>query len=186
MKIAKTIKGKNCSLKLFEKDDKNLLECINKVFHDENITGLLNPAYPLQSNKRKVSAWIRKCVENPVEYWYAILSGRTYIGYVCFKWKKHYDKACEVSTAMLSEFRGLKLGFESSKILVDYIGTLGKFDYAVAFSSKNNKKAQNNLRKIGFRKSKRLFKVIEKEFYNENEPNPHDSKYILLAYNFNR
>lgn len=186
MKISKTIKGKNCSLKLFEKDDKKLLDCIHKLFNDENITGFLNPDYPLHSDKRKVSSWIKKCVDNPVEYWYAILSGRTYIGYVCFKWRKHYDKACEMSTAILSEYRGLKLGYESSKILLEYIATLNKFDNVIGFASKKNKKAQNNLRKIGFRRSDRLFKVLEKEFYNEENPNPHDSKYMLLAYNLHK
>jgi len=136
MKFRKIIKGENCSLRIFNSEDEKLTECIYKLFNDKNIIEFLNPDYPLLKNKSIIKKWIKKCCENPVQQWYVIdpvqqwyviaASGK-YIGYVCFKWKSNFHYACEISTAILNEYRGLKLGFESSKILIDYVKSLNYF-----------------------------------------------------------
>lgn len=181
MKFAKIIKGENCYLKQFNSEDKKLTDCIHTLFNDKQITGFLNPDYPLHKNKREVNKWIKNSQNNPVQQWYVIVTSGVYIGYVCFKWREHFTYACEISTAILNEYRGLKLGFESSKILVDYIKSLKFFKFAVAYTSKKNNKAANNLRKIGFRKNSRLFHLIELNFYDTKNVNPHSTDYQLLA-----
>ena len=58
-----------------------------------------------------------------------------------------------------------------------------RFQYITAFCSKSNKAALGNLKKLGFRKSDRLHVLLEKEFYDEENPDPVNSIYQLMAYN---
>ena len=176
--MQRVIKGENCSLVKFDSTDEKLVELIYKLFHDEGIVNFLNPDYPLKKSKSIIRKWVKETADNPYGAWYVIKHRRDYIGYVCFKWRKHYQEACEMSTAILYEFRGLKLGYESSKILADYIKSLKKFKYIVAYVKKGNTRAVNNLRKFGLRKNARLLKEITLAFYNEDGT---DGDYDLLA-----
>lgn len=177
----KLIKGKNCSLVKFKKNDEKLVELIYSLFNEKGIEEFLNPDYLKYRTKVKIRKWISKKAENPVEVWYVIKWKTKYIGYVCFKWRKHYDEACEISTAIDKDYRGLKLGFESSKILIDYIISLKKFKYIVGYVHKDNIKAANNLRKIGFKKSQRLQKIVTVQFYNDDGTSCTGRKYVLYV-----
>ncbi|CAN5580955.1 hypothetical protein BH10BAC5_BH10BAC5_20500 [soil metagenome] len=165
MNFKKIIKGNSCSLHLFNKKDEKLTDLIHVLFNDENIIGFMNPAYPIRKNRSTVKKWVIKTSENPFARWYVIKASGKYIGYVCFKWRKDYDEACEISTAILPEFRGLKLGYESSKILIDYVSSTKYFKYIVAYIKIGNKKAENNIRKTGLKKNNRLQSIITKYFY---------------------
>ena len=179
----KVLKGKNCSLVKFEfkKGDERLTGIIYNIFNEKETEEFLNPDYLNYRTRAKIRNWIRKKSDNPVEVWYAVRTGRNYVGYVCFKWRKHYDEACEISTAIQKEYRGLKLGFESSRLLIDYILSLNKFRYIVAYIHTENIKAQNNLRKIGFRKAQRLQKTVTRQFYNDDGTSCTGRKYRLYA-----
>jgi RimJ/RimL family protein N-acetyltransferase len=166
--MKKIIRGKNCSLLKFEAGDEKLVDLIYKLFHDENITGHLNPDYPLHKPKPTIRKWVKETAENPYGVWYIIKYKQNYIGYVCYKWREHYDEACEISTAILFEYRGLKLGYESSKLLADYVKNLKKFKYLVAYVHKGNKRAENNLKKFGLSKANRLQKTVTIALYNED------------------
>jgi hypothetical protein len=166
--MQKTIKGENCTLIKFDSKDERLVDLIYKLFHDKGIINFLNPDYPLNESKSVIKKWVKETAENPYAAWYIIKHKQNYIGYVCFKWRKHYTIACEMSTAILGEYRGLKLGYESSKILADYIKTLNKFKYIAAYVKKGNVRAMNNLRKFGLRINKRLLKEATLAFYNED------------------
>ena len=166
--MQKIIKGNNCSLVKFDGNDAKLVDLIYKLFHDKGIVNFLNPDYPLNKPKSIIKKWVRETAENPHGAWYVIKHKQIYIGYVCFKWRANYETACEMSTAILDEYRGLKLGYESSKILADYIKSLNKFRYIVAYVKKGNTRAVNNLRKFGLRKNARLLKEATLAFYNED------------------
>lgn len=166
--MKKIIKGDNCSLVKFDGNDEKLVDLIYKLFHDEGIVNLLNPDYPLKKSKSVIRKWVKETSANEYAAWYVIKHKRDYTGYVCFKWRAHYDTACEMSTAILDEFRGLKLGYESSKILADYIKELNKFTYIAAYVKKGNVRAMNNLRKFGLRKNARLLKEATRAFYDED------------------
>ncbi len=181
MNYKKIIKGENCSLLKFKNDDEKLTELIYNLFNDSGISEFLNPEYLKYRTKPRIRKWIRKKTDNDVEVWYAIKVKRKYIGYVCFKWRDHYDDACEISTAIDKEFRGLKLGYESSKILIDYILGLNKFRYIAGYVHVKNIKGMNNLRKIGFRKAQYLHKTITIPFYNDDGTSPTGRKYILFV-----
>ena len=165
MNFKKIIKGQNCSLHLFNEKDEKLTDLVHRIFNDENIISYLNPDYPLKKNRSTVKKWVVKTSVNPFARWYLIKAKGKYIGYVCFKWRKHYDEACEISTSILPEFRGLQLGFESSKILIDHVSSTNFFKYIAAYIKVGNKKAENNLKKIGLKKNNRLQKIITMHFY---------------------
>lgn len=177
----KIIKGKNCSLVRFKSDDEKLVELIYKLFNEKETEEYLNPDYLNYRTKPKIRKWIKKKSDNPFEVWYIIKWKREYIGYVCFKWREHYDGACEVSTAIEKNYRGLKLGYESSMILIEYIKDLNKFKYIVGYVHKDNLKAANNLLKIGFRKAERLQKIVTVQFYNDDGTSCTGRKYRLYA-----
>ena len=177
----KIIKGKNCSLVKFKGSDEKLVELIYKLFNEKETAAFLNPSYVNNKTKPKIRKWIKETAENPYAVWYIIRSKGKYIGYVCFKWRKHYDEACEISTAIEKDFRGLKLGYESSKILIDYVLSLKKFKYIAAYVHRENKKGENNLRKLGFRKAQKLQKIVSKEFYNDDGTSETGRRYILFA-----
>ncbi|MDQ3020297.1 MAG: GNAT family N-acetyltransferase [Bacteroidota bacterium] len=181
MEARKIIKGLNCSLVRFKNDDEKLVELIYKLFNDKGIAEYLNPDYLNYKAKFKIRKWIKMKSDNPVEVWYLIKAKRDYIGYVCFKWRKHYDEACEISTAIVNEFRGLKLGYESSKILIEYILSLEKFKYIAGYVHYKNPKAANNLRKVGFQKAQHLHKTITVQFYNDDGTSTTGRKYILYV-----
>ncbi len=176
-----TIKGNKCSLSVFKEGDEKLTELIYKLFNEKETEDFLNPEYTRNRTPAKIRKWIKKKIQSPVDAWYVIKSKGKYIGYICFKWREHYDEACEISTAIEKNFRGLRLGYESSKILVDYILSLKKFRYIVGYAHKQNIKAQNNLRKLGFRKAQRLQRIVSKQFYNDDGTSATGSKYILFA-----
>lgn len=177
----KIIKGDSCTLVRFKENDEKLVELIHKLFNEKETADFLNPEYVSNRTRPKIRKWISKKIHNPVDVWYLIKHKRNYIGYICFKWRAHYDEACEISTAIEKDYRGLRLGFESSKILVDYILSLKKFRYVVGYAHRQNIKAQNNLRKLGFRKAQRLQKVVSRQFYNDDGTSKTGSKYILFA-----
>ena len=176
-----TIKGSKCSLAGFKEGDEKLTDLIYKLFNEKETEDFLNPEYIRNRTRAKIRKWIKKKIQSPVDEWYVIKSKGKYIGYICFKWREHYDEACEISTAIEKNFRGLRLGYESSRILVDYILSLNKFRYIVGYAHKQNIKAQNNLRKLGFRKAQRLQKIVSRQFYNDDGTSATGSKYILFA-----
>jgi RimJ/RimL family protein N-acetyltransferase len=180
MRFKKVIKGKNCSLVLF-KDDPRLVEMIYDLFNEKEIEEFLNPSYLKHNTKSKIKKWITKKTNNPVEVWYIIKFKSRSIGYVCFKWRKHYDEACEISTAILKEYRGLKLGYESSKLIVEYILSINKFKYVVGYVYKTNFKAASNLRKLGFKMANRLQKIVTTKFYGEDNSEGGAGRYNLMA-----
>jgi RimJ/RimL family protein N-acetyltransferase len=181
MNYRKIIRGKNCYLKKFEKSDEKLTELLYKLFTNKEISDLINPEYLEYNTKPKLRKLISQKASHPCEVWYIIIHKKNYIGYVCYKWRMHYDEACEISTAILKEHQGLHLGFESSLILVNYLEALGKFKYIVAYTHHKNKKAENNLKKIGFKKTNRLQKIITQEFYNEDGTSDLGRKYNLMV-----
>jgi len=176
-----SIKGDKCSLAAFKEGDEKLTELIYKLFNEKETEDFLNPEYTRNRTRAKIRKWIKKKIQSPVDAWYVIKSKGSYIGYICFKWREHYDEACEISTAIEKNFRGLRLGYESSRILVDYILSLNKFRYIVGYAHKQNIKAQNNLRKLGFRKAQRLQRIVSRQFYNDDGTSATGSKYILFA-----
>lgn len=162
-------------------DDEKLVELIYKLFNEKEIEEYLNPDYLNYKTKSKIRKWIGKKAENSAEVWYVIKWKGNYIGYVCFKWRQHYDEACEISTAIDKDYRGLKLGYESSRIMIDYILSLKKFKYIVGYVHYDNLKAANNLKKMGFRKASRLQKTVTVQFYNDDGTSCTGRKYILYA-----
>lgn len=177
----KIIKGQNCSLVQFNKGDEKLAEMIHHIFNEKETEEFINPDYLNYRTKPRIRKWIRMKSESPVDVWYAVKWKGHYIGYVCFKWRKHYDEACEISTAIEKNYRGLKLGYESSKILIDYILSIKKFKYIVGYVHRENKKAENNLRKIGFRKAQRLQKIVSRQFYDDDGSSCTGRRYVLFA-----
>ncbi len=154
---------------------------LHGIFNEKETRDFINPEYLNHRTKAKIKSWIRKKMESKVDVWYAVKWKNNYIGYVCFKWREHYDEACEISTAIVKQYRGLKLGFESSRILIEYILSLRKFRYIVGYVHRENKKAENNLRKIGFKKAQRLQKKVSRQFYNDDGTSSTGRKYVLFA-----
>lgn len=165
IKFKDKIKGSNCSIVSLKSAGEKAVDVFKSLFNETEIADFLNSEYLKNRTKPKIKNWIKKKINNPVEVWYMIKWKNHYIGYICFKWREHYDEACEISTAIVKEYRGLKLGFESSGILVDYVLSLNKFRYVAAYVFLTNHKAGKNLNKLGFKKANRLHKVITKEFY---------------------
>ena len=116
-------------MKKFKAGDEKLVSLLYDLFNEKETEDFLNPEYLRHRSKPKIRKWIGKKTGSPVDVWYAITTKGKYIGYICFKWREHYDEACEISTAIEKNFRGLKLGFESSRLLVDYVSGLKKFRY---------------------------------------------------------
>lgn len=181
MKFLKTIKGQYCTLKRFKKDDEKTIELIKDLFNESEIAGFLNQEYLKHRTKPKIRKWINEKADHPYEVWYVIKWKTRHIGYICFKWRKHYDEACEISTAIHRKYRGLKLGYESSKLLIDYILSLNKFRYLAGYVFITNRRAEHNLRKLGFRMSNRLHRIITKEFYGSDGSGKEDRKYNLFV-----
>ncbi len=165
----------------FKENDEKLVDMIHSIFTEKEIAVFINPDYLKYKTRYKIRTWIKKKYNNPVEVWYIIKYKSKYIGYVCFKWRSHYNEACEISTSIVKEYRGLKLGFESSKIMVDYVLSLNKFKYIVGYVFKTNKKAENNLRKIGFKKANRLNRIVTDQFYGSSDSANEDHNYTLMA-----
>lgn len=164
-KFPKIIRGENCHLRRLEPGDERAELMLKSIFSERDIFPFLNSEYTSLTTKAKLRKWIASKVNNPVEVWYTIRSGRKCVGYICFKWRKHFDRACEISTGISKEYRNLKLGYESSKILLDYLLELGRFEFIVAYVHEKNKRAEGNIRKLGFAKSNRLHKIITTQFY---------------------
>jgi len=181
MKYKNIIRGENCSLIRLKKDDGKAVELFYSLFNEEEIAIYLNQEYIKHKTKFQIGKWIAKKVESKVDVWYLVKWKTNYIGYICFKWREHYGEACEVSTSIERNYRGLKLGYESSKILIDYILTLNQFKYIVAYFFTGNIRAEKNLRKIGFRKATRLNKTVTREFYGGGESDNEDKNYTLMA-----
>ncbi|HMS64299.1 MAG TPA: GNAT family N-acetyltransferase [Ignavibacteria bacterium] len=180
MRYRKIIRGKNCSLERLRRNDEKAVGLFKSLFNEKEIAVFLNPEYLKHKTTSRIKKWIDKKTENPVEVWYVIKKKSDYIGYICFKWRKHYDEACEISTAIEKNYRGLKLGYESSRIMVNYILSLNKFKYVAAYFYYTNKKAEKNLRKLGFVKANRLNKIITKEFYGDDGSNKEERVYNLM------
>jgi len=175
------IKGENCSLRRFRTNDSDLVRVLLQIFTEPEVQRFLNREYTVNDNWPKVKKWLTGKINHPVEVWYSIVHKRRNVGYVCFKWRRHFDGACEISTGISKQYRGLKLGFESSRLLVDHIKELNHFRHIVAYVHVKNKKAEANIRKLGFRKSNRLQKTITKEFYGEPAKNSKDRIYDLYS-----
>jgi RimJ/RimL family protein N-acetyltransferase len=165
----------------FKSGDEKLVELIFNIFNEKETADFLNPDYVRNRTKFRIRKWIKKMTASPVDVWYVIKYKRKYIGYICFKWRLHYDEACEISTAIEKSSRGLKLGYESSKILIEYVLSLNKFRYIVGYVHRKNEKAENNLRKLGMRKAQRLQRVVSRQFYDDDGTSETGSKYILFA-----
>lgn len=176
------IKGKNCNLVPFELNDETV-GLMFDLFNDKSLMQFLNPDYPLGKSKSIIKKWVSRSINSKREKWYLIKVKNFVAGYVAYKWKPGFDLACELSTALLPQARGFKIGYESSKIMIDNIAGLNRFKYITAFCTKSNKSALGNLRKLGLRKSNRLHKILEKEFYDEENPDPVNSIYQLMAFN---
>ncbi|MBK6504159.1 MAG: GNAT family N-acetyltransferase [Ignavibacteria bacterium] len=181
--LKKIIRGKNCNLRRFRTEEPQLEKILLELFNEVEILPFLNREYTSNNTKRKIRAWLRKKADHPVEVWYTIRHGRICAGYICFKWRKHFDGACEISTAIGKDYRGLKLGFESSKLMIDHLKSLEIFPHLVAYVHIKNKKAANNIRKLGFAKSNRLHGLITKQFYGEPAKKSGDRIYDLYATN---
>ncbi len=181
MKYKGIIKGDNCSLVSLARADESEIEVFRSLFNENSIAEFLNQEYLKNKTVPKIRKWIAKKIVNPVEVWYVIKWKNRYIGYICFKWREHYNEACEISTAIVKEFRGLKLGYESTKLLIDYLISLNNFKYIAAYVYLTNKKAEKNLKKIGFRRANRLHKVITKEFYWNGGSGNGDRRYNLMV-----
>ncbi|MEO6694034.1 MAG: GNAT family N-acetyltransferase [Ignavibacteria bacterium] len=175
------IRGKNCSLIKFKENDERLVDLFHSIFNEKEIAVYLNPDYLNFRTKPKIRKWLNDKQHNAVEVWYFIKYKSRYAGYVCFKWREHYDEACEISTSIEKNYRGMKIGYESSKLLIDYVVSLNKFKYIVAYVFKTNKKAENNLRKIGFKKADRLNRIVTDQFYDLSEEDNEDDNYTLMA-----
>lgn len=181
MNFRKTLKGEICSLTRFNPGDERTVDLIKDLFNEKEIAPFLNQEYLKNRTKQQIRRWIKEKSDHPYEIWYVIKSKSNQIGYICFKWRKHYDDACEISTAIHKDHRGLKLGFHSSKLLIDYILGLRKFRYLVGYVFLTNKKAEYNLRKLGFRMNNRLHRIITKEFYGSDGSSKEDRKYNLMV-----
>lgn len=181
MKYKDFIKGSNCSLVRLKKHDEKIVEMFHSLFNESAIYDFLNHEYTRNNTAGKIRKWLDKKISSPYEVWYIIKSGRDCIGYICFKWRKNYNEACEISTAIEKKFRGKKLGYESSRMLVDYVISLNFFKYVVGYYYKTNKKAEMNLRKLGFKKANTLHKIITKEFYGSDGSSKEDRKYHLMV-----
>jgi len=174
------IKGKKCSLIRFIGSDEKLVELMHNIFNDEELVEFLNPEYLNYRTKPQIRKWLKSKYSNPVEIWYVIKHKNDYVGYICYKWRKHYDDACEISTAIDKRFRGLDLGYESSKLLLDHLSSSKKFKYIVGYVHKKNKIAENNLKKLGMKKNNKLQKVVTREFYDSD-----GSKSVYNLYSIN-
>ena len=163
--------------------DNKYVDLFHNLFTETAIYDFLNHEYTSNNTKPKLRKWIKSKINNPCEIWYVIKSGNKPAGYICFKWRKHYDESCEISTAIARNFRGKKIGYESSKILVDYIKSLNRFKYIAGYYYRTNKIAEKNLRKLGFKKANRLHKVITKEFYGDSGSGCGDRRYHLMVIN---
>lgn len=181
MNFRKTLKRKDCSLTRFKTEDEKTADLLKDLFTENEIAEFLNQEYLKNRTKPKIRRWMKEKADHPYEKWYVIKWKTRHVGYICFKWRKHYDEACEISTAIHKDYRGLKLGFHSSKLLIDYILDLKKFKYIVGYVFLTNKKAENNLRKLGFRMNNRLHKIITKEFYGSDGSDKEDRKYNLMV-----
>lgn len=179
--LKKVIRGRNCYLRRFNNDDKQLEDLLIDLFNEEDILPFLNREYTSNKTRAKIRKWLSKKVDHPVEVWFTIRQGKFCAGYICFKWRKHYHGACEISTAIGREFRGLKLGYESSKLMIDHVKALGVFEYVVAYVHVKNNKAANNIRKLGFSKSNRLQNLITTQFYGEPDKKSGGRVYDLYA-----
>lgn len=184
MRFKGLIKGKNCSLISIKKAGDNSVHVFKSLFNESEIADFLNNEYLQNKTIPQIKRWIRKKYDHPAEVWYLIRHKQNYIGYICFKWRIHYNEACEISTAIMKEYRGLKLGFESSRVLLNYLLKLNRFKYIAAYVFITNIKAEKNLRKLGFKMSNRLHKVITKEFYwNGKTEDEGERRYNLMVIN---
>lgn len=175
------LKGVNCSLRRFRKNDKHLEDLLLGIFNEEEVLPFLNSEYTRHNTRSKIRKWIAERVDHPVEVWYTINFSNAPVGYICFKWRRHYDRACEISTGIAKNFRGLKLGYESSKLLIDHVTSIGFFDHVIAYVHVKNKKAAGNIRKLGFRKYNRLQKIITPQFYGEPAKSSKDRVYDMYS-----
>ncbi|MBS1517441.1 MAG: GNAT family N-acetyltransferase [Bacteroidetes bacterium] len=148
--------------------DEKLVTLMHNIFNDEALHEFLNPEYLNYRTKPQIRKWLKSKYSNPVEIWYVIKHKNLYVGYICYKWRKHYDEACEISTAIDKNYRGLNLGYESSKLLLDHLFHSKRFKYLVGYVHKGNKIAENNLKKLGLKKNNRLQKIVTKEFYDSD------------------
>jgi len=183
MNFKSIIKGDICSLKRLNSINEKDVELFYELFNEKGIYDFLNQEYTANNTKSKIRKWLNKKISHPHEVWYIIKAGKHSAGYICFKWRKHYDDACEISTAIAKDFRGRKLGYESSKILVDYLKSIDRFTYIAGYYYRTNKIAEKNLRKLGFRKANRLHKIITKEFYGDSGTSCGDRRYHLMVIN---
>lgn len=181
MKHKKIISGKRCSLRLLEIVNEKYVDLFHELFNEQEIYDFLNHEYTANNTKPKIRKWIKSKIGNPCEVWYIIRAGLKPAGYICFKWRKHYDEACEISTAIAKNFRGNLIGYESSKLLLEYIKGLKKFKFIAGYYYITNKIAERNLRKLGFKKADNLHKIITKEFYGNSDAGSGDIIYHLMV-----
>jgi len=176
--LKKVIKGKNFNLIRFKPGDEKLYDLVHTIFNEEIVKGFINPEYLKFKSKSKVIKWVDSNVKSKCEVWYSIRAKKKYIGYICYKSRKDFPEACEISIVLSKGYRGFSIGFQITKVLIDYIVQNKLFTYIIAYSNKTNKLAEKLLKNLGFKKTNRLHKLITKKLYNENI-----SLNILLNYN---
>jgi L-amino acid N-acyltransferase YncA len=142
------------------------------------LKGFINPEYLKFKSKSNVIKWVDSKVNLACEVWYSIKVKSNYIGFICYKSRKNFTEACELSIVLTKGYRGFEIGYKITKLLIDYLVTNKLFKYIIAYSNKKNKLAEKMLKQLGFRKTNKLHKLITKKLYNENI-----SLNILLNYN---
>ncbi len=176
--MKKIIKGKNFNLVRFESGDENLYKLVYRIFNEEILKGFINPDYLNFKSKTKVVQWVDSKINLKCEVWYSIRFKNKYIGFICYKSRKNYMDACELSIVLAKGYRGFNVGLQITKILIDYLIKAKLFKYIVGYSNKKNKLAEKLLKQLGFNKTNKLHNEITKNLYDENvAPN------IILNYN---
>ncbi|MCX6166028.1 MAG: GNAT family N-acetyltransferase [Ignavibacteriae bacterium] len=166
--MKKVIKGKNFNLIRFKPGDEKLYDLVHTIFNDEIVKGFINPEYLKFKSKSKVIKWVDSNANCKCEVWYSIRVKEKYIGYICYKSRKDFPEGCELTIVLAKGYRGFKIGFQITKLLIDYIVKNKLFAYIIAYSNKTNKLAEKLLKQLGFQKTNKLHKLITKKLYNEN------------------
>jgi L-amino acid N-acyltransferase YncA len=164
--LRKVIKGKNFNLIRFKSGDDKLYNLVHSIFNEEMMKGFINPEYLKFKSRAKVINWVDANVKCKNEVWYSIRVKDKYIGFICYKSKKSFPNACEVSIVLAKGYRGFEIGFQITRLLIDYLVKNKLFSYIIAYSNKKNKLAEKLLKRLGFQKTNKLHKLITEKLYN--------------------
>jgi len=166
--LKKIISGKNFNLIRFKTGDEELYNLVHTIFNEEIIKGFINPEYVKFKSKSNVKKWVDLNARCKCEVWYTVKVKGKYVGYICYKSRKDFLEACELSIVLAKGYRGFESGFQITKTLIDYLVKEKLFRYIIAYSNKNNHLAEKLLKKLGFIKSNKLHSKITNNLYDEN------------------